>query len=625
MLKSAAKLLNLPSFTLLSGAWLAFLLMTIVLVGYSLHSSYLSPRPYYVQPHSTDIENDYVYNSKKIIETGTPYHILHPGTPVQYLGAGIMALVGTDIERTQTFLNVGYVVILITTIGSFAAFTKIALAKSSFPVALLSLGALMIWPPLLSYMNYWGSEAFLICIGLVATAMVWPSIDQNREPRAKENIILGILVGIGLAVKFTFVPLALILVITMTAMGISKRLRINGIVGWKPSVWLLFREPILIWAPALIVVVLATSPVILRSHQLFAAIYRVRRIDPRLNTEDSFTSLMNDLTDPTPLVISVIGIVLFMIVVGLVIPVLKIGITNKKGAPIAGHPNFSRIGVVALVLSFATIGVSYGLGVAAPFVTGENIDSGTKLREYSAVAVVVPILVLCAHRVSVPVLRNIWSFQSQSKVIQSVLVMLCVGAILATTWSYAGWRANSVESEMYQTAAFAERLEELAIAGTRIAFGETSFIGVPGFHLYADSRYTADYFEDQLASDLEHYAFLRPTQLHYHRLAAEGIEPDDPAVIRATGLLGILESKYQNWLAAWPIRKPSSNVISGDENGLPISVFVYSDELKNSGRLGDTDLEIQNTIEDIFGEISDRESHYMDGANWNIVVFHTPN
>jgi hypothetical protein len=252
MFKSAAKLLALPSSTPLSGAWLAFLLLSIVLVIYSFHFSFLSPRPYYVQAHSFDIENDYVYNSKMILETGTPHHVLHPGTPVQYLGAGIMALVGTGIEKTQTFLNVGYLVILIAIIGSFATFTKIALAKTSFTVALLSLGALMIWPPLLSLLNYWGSEVFLICIGLVATAMVWPSIDQNREPRTKENIILGILLGIGLTVKFTFIPLALILVISLTAVGISKRLRITGINGirrWKSSVWLLFREPVLIGHP----------------------------------------------------------------------------------------------------------------------------------------------------------------------------------------------------------------------------------------------------------------------------------------------------------------------------------------------------------------------------------------
>jgi hypothetical protein len=332
---------------------------------------------------------------------------------------------------------------------------------------------------------------------------------------------------------------------------------------------------------------------------------------------------MSDLTDTTPLMVGVIGIVLFVIAVGLVMPMLRTGITNKKKTPIAGHLEFSRTGIVTLFLSFATVGASYGISAAASTGWGDNIDPGIKLREYSAVAVIAPILVLSAHRVSVPILKNIRSLQSQSKAIQSVLAMLCIGVILTTSWSYAGWRANSIESEISQTTALGERLEELATDGTRIAFGETAFLGAAAFHLYADSRYTVDYFEDQLTSDLERYAFLRAGQLGHQRLAAIGLEPDDPSVIRATGLFGFIEGKYQNWLSAWPARERSSNVISGGENGIPVSVFVYSDRLESSGRLGDTDLEIRNTIEDLFGDISYRESIHMDGADWNIVVFHT--
>jgi hypothetical protein len=618
---------SLPTqfFNRIHGAWLALLLVSLMLVAYSIFSSYISPRPYYVQNLGFDIENDYVYSSRLIVATGTPHHILHPGTPVQYLGAGIMAVTGADIERTQTFLNAGYAITLLAIIGSLAIFTKIALSKTSFAVAFLALGGLIMWPPLLTFMNYWGGEVFIYCVGLVATAMIWPAIDKNRQLSRKENIVLGLVIGFGLAVKISFVPIALILVVTVTAIGIKNRLFANihnG--GWRSSSYKLFREPILIGGSAAVMFALATSPVLLRFHQLFAVLYRKWRIDPVLGTADSITKFSTDLIGAAPLTVSIVGIVSILITAGLVHSIIRDRNFTRNGESAADQPSFSRTGAGVLVISVLFVGGAYGISSASAVGSVDGKDPGILIRELTGIMAVIPILVLCTHRVLAPIIQNTQRVRINRTLISAALVTIGMGAILITMISYGSWRAKDIDNREHKIAALQAKLTALGADDTQIVLGETEITGAPYFHYYGDSIYAAGYFKDQLSADFDRYGFIRWSQLRRYRLAAIGLEPADPDVIRNTGILGIAERMYQNWRAVWPDREPTHDVLTGNDDSLPVSVFAYSDAIARSGRLGNTQLEIYNTIEDIFGEILYWDTLELEDGSWNFAMFRVP-
>jgi hypothetical protein len=624
MLQPVTRLLSTSFLNRIHGAWLALLIVSLMLVAYSGYSTYLSPRPYYVQNLDFDIENDYVYNSKLILATGTPDHVLHPGTPIQYLGAGIMAVVGTGIEKTQSFLNVGYVITLLAIVGSLTIFTKIALYKTPFPIAFLALCVLVIWPPLLTFMNYWGGEVFVYCVGLVATAMIWPTIDKNRQLSVKENIVLGLVIGFGLAVKISLLPLALILVITVTAIGIKKRLNVHiRSGGWRSSTYSLFREPILIGTSTGVMFAFATSPVLLQFHQLFAVLYRNWRIEPLLSTQDSLTKLTSDMIATAPLTVSIVGIVSLVIVVGLALSIVRDRKVVRGDKPAVDHRKFSRTGVGILVMSVLFVGASYGISSASAVASVDGTDPGILLRELTGIMAVVPILVLCAHRVLAPIIGNTRRVRLNQNLISAVLIAIGMGAILITMISYGSWRAKDVGNRGHEIAALQNKLNELAPDDTQIVSGETS-TGAPYFHFYGDYVYSAGYFEDQLSSDFERFAFIRWGQLRRHRMAAIGLEPEDPDVIRNTGILGSVERMYQNWRRAWPGRELTSDVITGNDDALPVSVFAYSDRVARGGTLGKTKLDVQITIEDLFGEILYWDTLEMENETWNFAVFLAP-
>lgn len=81
---------------------------------------------------------------------------------------------------------------------------------------------------------------------------------------------------------------------------------------------------------------------------------------------------------------------------------------------------------------------------------------------------------------------------------------------------------------------------------------------------------------------------------------------------------------YQNWRRAWPRRELTSDVMTGNDDALPVSVFAYSDTLERNGRLGKTKLDVQITIEDLFGEILYRDTLEMENDTWNFAVFLAP-
>jgi len=75
----------------------------------------------------TDGEHDYYYNARVILSDGVPPRALHPGTPIYYLGAVILAIVGEDQDRTQAFFNTAYIVGFFSLAGAMWVFARTAL------------------------------------------------------------------------------------------------------------------------------------------------------------------------------------------------------------------------------------------------------------------------------------------------------------------------------------------------------------------------------------------------------------------------------------------------------------------------------------------------------------------
>lgn len=83
-----------------------------------LYKAVLVSRPYWAAPTSTEVI--YFLNSYGLASGEIPGFILHPGTPVQVLGAGIVTVLDAGFDNVQQFLTFGYIVSLIVTLLALA-------------------------------------------------------------------------------------------------------------------------------------------------------------------------------------------------------------------------------------------------------------------------------------------------------------------------------------------------------------------------------------------------------------------------------------------------------------------------------------------------------------------------
>jgi hypothetical protein len=584
----------------------------------------VAPRPYYIADF--DGEADYVYSSRLIVAGETPIHVSHPGTPIQYLGAMLMRVTGSGVADTQTFLNASYFFILFSLIVSLGIFTRLVLNNVSYSLALIVIASIVVWPSFLTFMNYWGSEIFLIVIGLPTLGLVWVVMHQNREPTRSQIVYIGIGIGLGVAVKASSIPLALVLIASTTFTVVMAWAKNSKFAEYRELPKLVFTcllkiSPLFI--AAAITFIVAIAPVANKMWSFIHEIYR-RNNGPGAESANPIYSLFGDLIEQAPYYTTFVVISALAIIIGISLLAVRQRASEVDPSP-HEEPNFNHAGAVFLLVLAVIAGVTVGLRGGVSTMNGSLADPGTILRQLTPIALLSPVALLYAAEL-IPANLQRQPFMRLNRIRGPLVGTVGVIAIIGAMVGYANWRSQTNSMKIHRLEVITQTVEELAPNGTRIAMFEMKEGGKPLFHFANDHSYSKDYFEDDLVAIFPRYTFLRFTSLVDSFSDRELVQVDladlsDP--ILHTGLLRPVERMFELWRDWDPNTNwGTNNVISGGLDGPPVSAVAYSDHLFTTG-ITYTEAELDSVLEQAFGPITERRELKIEGVDWNFIAFTT--
>ena len=176
----------------------------------------------------TDPEYSYLLSALTMAERSTPHHIDHPGTPLQVLGAGVLR--ATDLlphrpagvnlrdrvlrDPEHYLAAFGVALALLCSLVLYVTGYVVWNATGSLLCALaFQLTPFLSWPVVASLYRV-EPEPLLLAIGLCVGAGV-VAVAENPSAR-RWPLILGILLGIGIATKILFAVVAAVPLVALT-------------------------------------------------------------------------------------------------------------------------------------------------------------------------------------------------------------------------------------------------------------------------------------------------------------------------------------------------------------------------------------------------------------------------
>ena len=240
-------------------------LLVLPLCSFLISEQVLKARgPYWV---GSNFDPDYVYllNSLNIVNHRSPEHVDHPGTPVQALGAAVIATLTTEdtaegmtsqvlkdpeyylgwISRALRGLNV---------LACWLAGVSVLYVTRRVELGLLGQAILGFSPQVIDQLVRVSPEPLLFSISTVLGSLVILTVrDTAAMSKPWLVAVLAILSGLGLASKFTFAPILLIPLLFLT----SHAARLMYLLGALGSA------------------VAFTSPILSQYHKMFEWLWRL--------------------------------------------------------------------------------------------------------------------------------------------------------------------------------------------------------------------------------------------------------------------------------------------------------------------------------------------------------------
>jgi hypothetical protein len=194
--------------------------------------------------NSPDPSYYYLMNALNLLEGHRIEHIHHPGTPVQAIGAAtiaaVHALTGSAdavrdvVERPAAYVTAYYLVLMVLYACALTALGVVAWRQTGRVGAAVAIQAV---PHLI------GNDARLeavncecVLVSVVAVLLALLLRERDAEPRfASRPVVLGAVIGFGMAVKITFAPLALIPLLMLRRVDEIARFAVAGVVSFLLS------------------------------------------------------------------------------------------------------------------------------------------------------------------------------------------------------------------------------------------------------------------------------------------------------------------------------------------------------------------------------------------------------
>lgn len=209
--------------------------------------------------HDSDPAYQYLLNGLLILQGNTPYHIDHPGTPVQTLIAGVIyiswwfaksfGLLGINLDISvgmypEVYLQiVSYILVSLNCIASYILGIQLLKTTGRIGISLFIQATSIAFAVTFTRMSYPEPEALLILASMLLIASLAPAIFFNPSGTYTNSIcrsmLAGVICGFGIAVKLTFIPMLGMLFLLRS----TKSILISFLAA--ALAWLVFISPMI--------------------------------------------------------------------------------------------------------------------------------------------------------------------------------------------------------------------------------------------------------------------------------------------------------------------------------------------------------------------------------------------
>lgn len=206
---------------------LVFITLSIIpiLIFFLSYSLSIIKGPFFLGINS-DPAYQYLFNSLLMLHLIPPIHIDHPGTTVQLFGAVVIWVKYFFTQSYQNTLPLRYSVItnaesylgiintlIVTLIAATTFFTGFKVYKLSRQklIAIIFQISLLLFPTVIKATTQVSPEPMLILVVIILSCAFLPTFldAENHDPTMTHCIIIGTILGFGIATKVTMVPLIL--------------------------------------------------------------------------------------------------------------------------------------------------------------------------------------------------------------------------------------------------------------------------------------------------------------------------------------------------------------------------------------------------------------------------------
>jgi len=558
--------------------WILLCASVLAPMVFFLYTTFIAPRPYYVTFLGEDLEHNYYYVGR-LLQACQPIPVVdtfHPGTPVYYLSRLILSISGSGLESAQRFFNISYFLVALFTAAALFAFVYILLKDTPIGISTLALASIVAWPPFLRYFSFFGSNSFLVALGIPTIAFYWSNLENAGRPHKTKLFLCGLGIGACLATKLAFVPVAIALLAT-SSLQILISIRTNR-RAWK-SLMLMPLGSVLSF-------LLLTAPRLARFHGTLMQIIFREDIGIQAARQNillggflqRFTSLVKDALPFTILMISatVISLCLLARFVYLRLMASRSGDTSRIVDGNGERFDFLSGGVFLALMM---------LGFAFTTSATENDVAEKAFRNVTPSALLVPFLILYCYRLRCAART---SSSIEEKVPQVLMVAVGLVVMTSAVVTHLNRRFEYSKDRKARIAGTMARLEMLAQPGTRIAVyddEDRSLLGEASFHFWGNFNYTSGLFDRMILERYPKYAYFRLRDID--RIVRERFGKQEAAGRANTSEYGQHNPRsrlyslgrviYRSWRAMFP--QPSVNKanesVAGERYGIKVSIIAF--------------------------------------------------
>jgi hypothetical protein len=499
-------------------------------------------RPYYCW--QTDVESDYYYNAKLIHAGKLPLSTLHPGTPVQYISAGIMAITGDAPRIAQSYFNISYIILALLQSLLIAFFARKVYRHfgNNYLLAFICLMLILAAPSFYTFLLYLSPENLSFILSWIALLYFWIYLDNTKL----QNLVYAfVFLGISLTVKFSVLPI-LISMLLVFAVYVLRQLVFRKRLLWKDILIAVLALGISFFI--FTVGVYRYMPVMIRS--IIQRTLRTGSFD-----RNNLLPLLKNMLHDTP-------IYFCFILAGALLLLWVLLVSVKKTVESLRAPEntlFEKILLSGLLFLFFIVTAS-----KTEFVTSINVD----LRNAVPCLIFIPFTLFLVH-------DRISNIQKASKAVSTVIAVVCVvicSLILALHIKHEKqWVSKQLETQQ-QVAA---KVKELNTQNLKLSFWDDDdnggWFGPASFHYWGNFRYAGGLFDKELTEAFPTYSFIKFRKMHFGENKKNGTAAKQLLLIYR--MLGMANRK--------PVYTLPQDSVFSDGNMMPKLAFFEADELKS--------------------------------------------